>query len=110
MAQEDLIPLNERTIEEQKEIARKGGIKSGEVRREKKLLKEYLEAILSIKDDKGIDKSTKIVIALVDRAEIGDTKAFEVIRDTLGQKPKDEIKATVSYEDRLKQAEDDEEY
>ena len=35
MAKKDLIPVTERTKEEAKEISRKGGIKSGEVRREK---------------------------------------------------------------------------
>ena len=39
----NLIPLNERTKEEQREIAQMGGKKSGEVRRERKKLKELLE-------------------------------------------------------------------
>lgn len=33
---ENLIPLNKRTKEEQREIAKQGGIKSGKIRREKK--------------------------------------------------------------------------
>ena len=37
---ENLIPLNKRTKEEQREIAKMGGKKSGEVRREKKKLSE----------------------------------------------------------------------
>ena len=36
MAQEDLIPMNERTKEEQKKIATKGGIASGKARRRKR--------------------------------------------------------------------------
>ena len=44
--QENLIPLNERTKEEQREIARQGGIASGEARREKATFKKTLEKLL----------------------------------------------------------------
>lgn len=36
MAQKDLIPINKRTKSEQKELATRGGIASGEARRKKK--------------------------------------------------------------------------
>lgn len=39
---ENLIPVNKRTKDEAREISRKGGIKSGEVRQEKKTIKEAL--------------------------------------------------------------------
>jgi len=42
MAQKDLIPISSRTKEEQLEITRKGGIKSGIARRKKRELKEKL--------------------------------------------------------------------
>lgn len=45
MAQEDLIPLNQRTKDEQKEIARQGGIASGAARRRKKTYAELAEII-----------------------------------------------------------------
>lgn len=45
MAQEDLIPLNRRTKDEQKEIARQGGIASGAARRRKKTYAELAEII-----------------------------------------------------------------
>jgi hypothetical protein len=32
-----------------------------------------------------------ITVALIEKALQGDTKAFEVIRDTIGQKPKENI-------------------
>ena len=47
MAQKDLIPLNQRTKEEQKKICSKGGKKSGEVRREQKTYREMAKAMLS---------------------------------------------------------------
>jgi hypothetical protein len=48
MAQKDLIPLNKRTKEKQKEIAKMGGIKSGESRKRKKELKERFKLGLEI--------------------------------------------------------------
>lgn len=86
---ENLIPFNERTEEERRELARKAGIASGEARREKKMLKELLELALSQPSEivDGEDNYTAITAALVNKAIQGDTKAYEVIRDTLGQKP-----------------------
>lgn len=88
---DNLVSFADIPPEKQKEIARQGGIKSGEVRKEKKMLREYLEVILSMKDAEGEDRYTKITRALIDKAEDGDTKAFEVVRDTLGQKPKEQV-------------------
>lgn len=48
MSKEDLIPMNKRTKQEQKEIATKGGLKSGEVRKKKKELKERFKLGLEI--------------------------------------------------------------
>ena len=47
MAKKDLIPLNQRTKDEQKKICSKGGKKSGEVRREQKTYREMAKAMLS---------------------------------------------------------------
>ena len=47
MAKKDLIPLNQRTKEEQKKIASMGGKKSGEVRREQKTYRDMAKAMLS---------------------------------------------------------------
>jgi general stress protein YciG len=77
------------TTEQAREIGRKGGLASAKARAEKKQLKELLEMALSqpsgIED--GEDNYTAITAALVNKAIQGDTKAYEVIRDTLGQKP-----------------------
>ena len=45
MNEENLIPMNERSESEVRELGRKGGIKSGEARREKKLFKEAIEKL-----------------------------------------------------------------
>lgn len=73
-----------RSTEEARERGRKGGVKSGEARREKKLLKDTL--LLLLETNRGQED---ICLALVEKARNGDTKAFEVIRDTIGQKPVD---------------------
>lgn len=84
--EKNLIPNSERTPNEVRENGKKGGIKSGEVRREKKLLKDLLEEALLIKTDTG-NKYVDITNALIKQAEEGNVKAYETIRDTLGQKP-----------------------
>lgn len=80
---------------EARERGKKGGIKSGEARREKRLLKDLLEEALLIKTDTG-NKYIDITNALIKQAEEGNVKAYETIRDTLGQKPveKAEISGT----------------
>jgi len=47
MTKKDLISLKDRTPEERKEIAKKGGIKSGESKREKKLLSETIAEVIA---------------------------------------------------------------
>ena len=86
MGSENLIPLGERTKEEQREIARQGGIKSGESRRARKTLKETL--LMMLEEDNMQDN---ITLALLKRARNGDTKAYEIIRDTIGEKPTEKI-------------------
>lgn len=77
------------TAEEARERGRKGGIASAKARAEKKQLKELLELALSQPSEigEGEDNYTAITVSLIQRAIQGDTKAYEVIRDTLGQKP-----------------------
>ena len=61
---------------------------------ERKTLREELLALLS----KG-DTQTRISLAQLEKALSGDTKAFEVIRDTIGEKPTD--KQEISGEQKL---------
>ena len=88
-------PINKRSTEEQREIRRKGGIKSGEARREKAKLKDELLTLLDSKKDKETIRQ-KISVALIQKALNGDVKAFEVIRDTIGEKPTDKQKVSTS--------------
>ena len=72
------------TASKQREIAKKGGKASAKKRQELKTLKEELLLLLA----EG-DTQKKISLALIKKALNGDTKAFEVIRDSVGQKPTD---------------------
>lgn len=87
MNKENLKPI--RTKSEAREKGKNGGKKSGEVRRERKALKEELLILLS----QG-DTQKKLSLALINKALTGDVRAFESIRDTIGEKPvdKQEIK------------------
>lgn len=76
---ENLVPL---TTEKAREIGAKGGIASGKAKKEKKLLTSALLELLKQGNTiKGINT------ALLEKAATGDTKAYEVIRDTIGEKP-----------------------
>ena len=105
MNENNLIPMNERTKEEQREIARMGGIASGEARKRKKTLKEELIALLETNNN-----NNKISVALLQKALNGDIQAFTTIRDTIGEKPREEVKNVITYEDTLKKVSDPDEY
>lgn len=80
----NLIPQSKRTKAEQKEIATKGGIASGEARREKKIIKEEILKRMSEKDWE------EMMTNMIQRAK-GTDKGFEVFRDSIGQKPAQEV-------------------
>lgn len=85
--QENLIPFDQLTEERQREIRSMGGKASQEARRRRKSIKEELEILLEIVDKDGHTNQEKISMALLKKASQGDTRAFEVIRDSIGQKP-----------------------
>ena len=78
------------TSEEAQKIGRKGGIKSGQVRKARKTLREELIALLESKMD-GKTLQEKISLSIITEAMAGNTKAFTAIRDTIGESPKNEI-------------------
>jgi hypothetical protein len=85
-------PFGKRDPKEQREISKKGGIKSGEARRERKRFKEIFELLLAKKstNDKGETATIKEIIAIntVAKAVKGDLKAVEIVRDAIGEKLK----------------------
>ena len=84
--EENLTPV--RSKKEAREKGKLGGIKSGEARREKKLFKEEILKRMGEKD------WNDIVDKLIERAKKND-KSFEILRDTIGQKPKEEVEHEV---------------
>lgn len=85
MNQENLIPLNQRSKEVQREIQEKGRQANKQKWQEKKLLKDELEIIMNNVNKDGKTYQELISTALVKEALKGNTKAYEIIRDTLGQ-------------------------
>lgn len=74
---------------------RKGGQNSGKARREKKLLRECIEILLekemTDKSGKSITGAEALTAKLFAEAMKGNVKAFEVLRDTAGQKPVEKV-------------------
>jgi hypothetical protein len=97
---ENLKPNTERTPKERSELARKAGKASGKARRQRKEFRELLELALSQPnaDNPEVDNWTVATAALLQKAMGGDVRAWEVMRDTLGQKPVEEIRADVSQD------------
>lgn len=83
---QNLVPTNKRSKEEARKISSNGGKKSGEVRRKRKALREELLALLS-----AGNTQKNISLALIDQALNGNVKAFETIRDTIGEKPVEKV-------------------
>lgn len=72
------------STEQARALGSKGGKKTQEKYRARKTLREELLALLS---NGGAQE--RMSLALYEKACSGDTKAFEVIRDTIGEKPKE---------------------
>lgn len=101
--------FNEMTPEELKEVSRLGGKRSVEAKRERrerrKEMKSTFETLLSMSlktgkiqsiDDiqafakiqgKNITVNEALAVRVTQKALNGDLKAFELIRDTIGEKP-----------------------
>lgn len=110
--EQNLIPLNKRTKSEQREYQKKGGKKSGEVRRQRKAMKEQMEMLLTLPvknqaqhgfiaslgiNEKEIDNQMALIVAMYAKALKGDVQAFNAIREvthddkTIGQEDRVQI-------------------
>lgn len=91
----NLIPQSKRTKEEQREIARQGGLASGRARAEKRDLRRALEALLekeyTDKNGNTLTGTEAITVKLFEQAMKGNIRAFETLRDTVGQKPIEKV-------------------
>ncbi len=99
---------SEQSHEEATKNGSKGGKASVKARRERKALREQLEYLMTLKINKSQEKLKRqlkdiginatevnlqmaINVAMVQQALKGNVKAYELIRDTLGEKPIEQI-------------------
>ena len=98
--EKNLIPMDQRSKSEARELGRNGGIASGVSRRRKRSLKEAADLYLSLPvsdrkmwnkisrrgvDPDDIDNQMAMIIGLTVAATAGDAKAAKVIVDLLGE-------------------------
>ena len=98
--EKNLIPMDQRSKSEARELGRNGGIASGISRRRKRSLKEAADLYLSLPvsdrkmwnkisrhgvDPEDIDNQMAMIIGLTIAATAGDAKAAKVIVDLLGE-------------------------
>jgi hypothetical protein len=83
--QENLIPFNERTEEEQREIAGQGGIASGKARQEKATMRKTLEMLLNEKNSKGKTYRELSTLGLIKGAIDGKAENYKTMLALLGE-------------------------
>ena len=98
--EKNLIPMDQRSQSEARDLGQKGGIASGISRRRKRSLKEAADLYLSLPvsdrkmwnkisrrgvDPEDIDNQMAMIIGLTMAATAGDAKAAKVIVDLLGE-------------------------
>lgn len=112
--EKNLIPIEEvnsrRTREEHSKDSKKGGQKSGEVRRKRKAMKEQMEMLLSLPfkskkqlnfmkdlgiEEDNLDNQMALIVAMYGKALKGDVQAFNTIREVV------QDEKTVKDEDRV---------
>ena len=101
--EKNLIPMDQRSKSEARELGRKGGEASGASRRRKRSLKEAADLYLSLPvkdkrmlnkiirkgvDPEDIDNQMAMIIGLTMAATAGDAKAAKIIVDLLGEDSK----------------------
>ena len=117
MNEKNLIPFDERTESEQREIARQGGIASGKARREKKTIQKILADLLDseIKDSPqfaklaskmGVesDKSVKDIftmVCLLNSVKSGNLGDLERLSKLLGEDKQNENADVLSKLDKV---------
>ena len=99
----NLIGPGDRTPDERRDSAVKAGIASGESRRKRRTIAEVARAILdsperdpgmlALLQEIGLDGTTRdtMTFAQILRAVKGDPDSFRLIRDTVGEKPREEL-------------------
>lgn len=85
---QNLVSLADRTTEEKRAIGVKGGIASGQARREKATMKKLLRQMLeetAPKDKHGRSYMELATLGLITGAIKGDSRNYKVMLETLGE-------------------------
>ena len=114
MAKKDLIPLNQRTKEEQKKIASMGGKKSGQVRREQKTYRDMAKAMLSatITDENILnelqayglsetDVKAYTLLGMIKASGNGSHNAFDRLMELIGEKEQNQNENVIAKLDKV---------
>ena len=98
--EKNLIPFNERTESEQREIAQKGGIASGAARRRKRSMRQAADYYLSLPETdhrrvnamlrdqiepEDVDNQMAVVVGITEQAKRGNPQAANVLLKMLGE-------------------------
>lgn len=98
--EQNLVPFDQRTESEQREIAQLGGIASGRARRRKRAMREAADYYLSLPETdrrrvnamlrdqiqpEDIDNQMAVVVGITERAKRGDAQAANVLLKMLGE-------------------------
>ena len=94
--EENLKPpyTSDQSPEEASINGKKGGIASGEARRKRRDIRAAMEALLEKKYNTSMGElsgAEAISLKQMEKALKGDPKAFELVRDTAGQKPIEKV-------------------
>lgn len=121
--EENLIPFNELSEEEQRKIRSMGGKKSVEVRRKKKAMREQAEMLLSLPlkspelkarmrkmgiDTDNLDNQMTMLVAIWHKAAKGDISAASFLRDLTGEKPAEKVEMSGEINNPFKDLSTDE--
>lgn len=104
--EQNLKPI--RSVNEARELGRKGGIKSGETRRRKAALRDTMNRLLTmqvevdglsdiLRSDGGESTYEEVIaMAMIQQASLGDVKAYQAIMKTVGQTEMSEAGHTIA--------------
>jgi len=117
--EKNLIPWNKRTESEQREYAKKGGQKSGEVRRQKKAMKDTMKMLLSLDipecdgkeklrqmgvEDEDLNIQTGILTQQVMKALNGNLDSAKFVKDVLGESNGNKEENTTTLAEAIQKA------
>lgn len=91
--EQNLIPFDRLTESERREMAANAGRASGAARRRRRAFAELFNVALNLPSGDGkMTNAEAIVSSMIAAARNGDVRAFETIRDTVGERPETKVR------------------